>query len=84
MGNPRISWLMVILASFSGFAAKGESQSGSKMDMFSRSKMEATDLPGLRVWMGAPIRITSQVGWDTVVLASTEHGVKDPLFSSLR
>src|SRR5580698_9962024 len=34
-----------------------------KPDLFSRSTMQQTDLPGATVWLGKPVQITSGLAW---------------------
>ena len=33
-------------------------------DLFSRSTMREVDLQGLHVWLGQPVQVTAQVGWE--------------------
>lgn len=50
--------LIVLMAG----APAGRGQ-GANPDLFSRAKMQEVDLTGLRLWLGQPVQVTAQVGW---------------------
>lgn len=57
----RIVAATVLVVGLASAATHGESPAGG--GLFSRASMQEMDLPGLTVWLGAPVEVTAQLGW---------------------
>src|ERR1700722_4548064 len=50
-------------------------RAGFNPELFNRDKMTKLDLSGLQVWLGAPVQVTAQLGWQE---NWTGHDPRDP------
>ncbi len=74
-------WLIFALIAGIAAAAPLAAKTGALDGLFSGHAGESFDLKGLRVWMGRPVRVTSQLAWQTVVWPFGPKDVKGTFYS---